>query len=204
MSMKNLCTILFGCALASSALGQDMTPFNEFNMERDRISKNSMLVLGGWSIANMVAGGIGMATTPGKSEANYFHQMNLAWNVVNLGIAVTAYFGARKRMRLPYNLDIPNTFEAQRKVGAIYLINFGLDFLYAGGGLWMWEHGRSNSLDKNSEMLQGYGTSLILQGGFLLVYDLANYMVHARHWKKKRAGMWDQLQFNGTTIKYTF
>lgn len=182
---------------------QDMFPFDRFNEERVRISAHSMLVLGGWATGNMIAGGIGMATTPSGSEAHHFHQMNLLWNVVNLGIAVPAYVGARRSLRRGTALDIPATFGTQRRVEALYLINAGLDLAYMGAGLWLWENGRSRS-HANSERFQGFGTSLLLQGGFLFVYDLACYAVHTRHWKGARRGLWQQLRFNGTSLELHF
>lgn len=191
-------------AITLTAQAQVPDDFMQFNAQRERTSATSMLVLGGWAVGNLVAGGVGMATTPSGSEAFHFHQMNAAWNVVNLGIAVPAYLGAKKRLRGPSTLDIPGTFDAQRKVEAVYLINTGLDLAYMGAGLWLWENGRGDPAAKRSEMFQGFGTSLLLQGGFLFVYDLANYIVHARHWKRSRAGLWQHLQFNGTSIRYAF
>ena len=119
MTIRQLLGSLLACStLAAQAQVPD--DYLQFNAQRERTSGTSMLVLGGWAVGNMVAGGIGMATTPSGSEAFHFHQMNAAWNVVNLGIAVPAYLGARKRLRAPSTLDIPRTFDAQRKVCLLY------------------------------------------------------------------------------------
>lgn len=192
---------IIGVLLTFKAGAQDLALYNAHNSERERITANSMLVLGGWAIGNMAVGAAGALTTPAGTEANYFHQMNIYWNVVNLGIAVPAYIGARKHR--DRSLTIPQTFDKQRSVEAIYLINVALDVAYTGTGLWMQERG--NTLDgKRGELLRGFGKSLMLQGGFLLVYDVINYAAHARHWKKNRSKLWEQLQFNGTSIRYTF
>lgn len=72
------------------------TDLVKFEKERIRISKNSMLVLGGWSVANIV--GSGIATNTSNREMRYFHQMNVMWGGINLAIAGLGYFGnARKR-----------------------------------------------------------------------------------------------------------
>ncbi len=178
--------------------------FARFNAERDRSTATGMLVLGGWATGNLLAGGIGMATTPPGSEAWHFHLMNAAWNTVNLGIALPAWAGARKRLRTPAALDIPGTFDAQRKVEVLYLINGGLDLAYLGAGLWLWEHGHGDPALAHRELFRGFGTSLLLQGGFLLAFDVASYLVHARHWRRARAGLWRHLQVNGTSIRYAF
>ncbi len=202
MHPRPIALALCACCLFS-ARAQWPADFDRFNQERERTAATSMLVLGGWAVGNLAAGAVGMATTPAGSEAYHFHQMNAAWNVVNLGIAVPAYLGARKRSRGPATVDIPGTFEAQRKVEAVYLINTALDLGYMGAGLWMQQRGMAGPGTARSEMLQGFGTSLLLQGGFLFAYDLANYIVHAGHWKRERAGLWQHLQFNGTSIRYT-
>lgn len=194
----------FLASIALVAAAQVPEDFTRFNAQRDRTSATTMLVLGGWALGNLAAGGIGMANTSPGSEAFHFHQMNAAWNVVNLGIAVPAYLGARKRMRRPAMLDIPGTFEAQRKMETVYLINTALDLAYAGAGVWMHERGTGDPASAQRARLRGFGTSLLLQGGFLFAYDLASYIVHARHWKRARAGLWQHLQFNGTSIRYDF
>ncbi|MEO8069739.1 MAG: hypothetical protein ABI599_18730 [Flavobacteriales bacterium] len=205
--MEGLHTRLRSGLLSLSVLGvfaskaQDLALYDNYNTERERITANSMLVLGGWAIGNMAVGAFGALTTPAGTEANYFHQMNIYWNVVNLGIALPAYVGARKHRDRP--LSIAGTFDKQRSVENIYLINVALDVAYTGAGSWMRESGNDFE-GKRGEVLSGFGNSLMLQGGFLLVYDLINYTVHTQHWKKHRGKLWEQLQFNGTSIQYTF
>jgi hypothetical protein len=70
--------------VSCSAIAQDMTLLDGYNRERNAITRTNMLVLGGWGLGNMVGGLAGVLTTPKGSEANYFHQMNIYWNVVNV------------------------------------------------------------------------------------------------------------------------
>jgi hypothetical protein len=56
----------------------------------------------------------------------------------------------------------------------ILLFNAGLDVGYMATGAWIWERG----LRKGSERLEGYGKSLLVQGGFLLAFDLVLYLLH--------------------------
>ena len=65
----------------------------EFNTVRLKTSETLMLTYGSWSLANLAVSSYGWATT--DYEAKYFHQMNFAWSVVNLAIAIPSYFRAR-------------------------------------------------------------------------------------------------------------
>jgi hypothetical protein len=130
-----------------------------------------MYVLGGWALANMAAGAYGWATFEG--EKKYFSQMNLFWNVVNLSIAGIALYSN-------YNTDLLSTgadeiLTKHLKTERLFLINSGLDVGYMGAGLLM-RHLSSGSA-KRGDLLKGYGNAVILQGGFLLVFDLFMYFI---------------------------
>jgi len=130
-----------------------------------------MYVLGGWALANMAAGAYGWATFDG--EKKYFSQMTLFWNVVNLSIAGFALYSN-------YSTDVSLLNEGELlakhlKTEKLFLINSGLDVGYVGAGLLM-RHLSSNS-EKRGDLLKGYGNAVILQGGFLLVFDMAMYFI---------------------------
>ena len=63
-----------------------------FEKKRVNITKKSMMVLAGWSAVNMVTSAF--ATKNNNDEMRYFHQMNVLWNGVNIGIAALGYLGA--------------------------------------------------------------------------------------------------------------
>jgi len=156
---------------------QDSTKFlYNYNYNRIKTTKTAMVVLGGWGAANIAAGLIGRSQTTG--EARYFHEMNAIWGAVNLGIATASYLGNRKLNPGKYNWQ--ESLHEQRKIEKIYLINGGLDLAYIGTGIFLQERGRNRQKDQ----LKGYGTSLITQGAFLLLYDGVNYMIHRHHRKK--------------------
>ena len=103
----------------------------KFEKERIKYSKNSMLVLGGWSAANMIVSGI--ATNTRNREMRYFHQMNVMWGGINLAIAGLGYWGAgREKIDNPTLADV---LKHQNKIEKTYLINAGLDVVYIGAGL---------------------------------------------------------------------
>ena len=77
-NMKRTILLLVLASLAHASFAQT-TDLVTFEKERIGISKKSMLVLGGWSVANIV--GSGIATNTSNREMRYFHQMNVMWAV---------------------------------------------------------------------------------------------------------------------------
>lgn len=189
--------LILGCL---SVNGQDMEVFNTYNKELNTHSRNGMIALGSWATGNLIAGTAGALTTEPGSMMFSFHLMNASWNVVNLGIAIPAYFGARKRLKKEY--DIPGTFKLQKQQETLYLINAGLDVLYVGSGVFLQEFGNRYSNQNVRNSFKGMGYSLIMQGGFLLIFDAVMFGVHKSHWNKNRAKIWEQLEFNGASIKW--
>ncbi|MDR9410827.1 MAG: hypothetical protein RI573_18425, partial [Balneolaceae bacterium] len=92
------------------------------NQNRIGLNSNGMLVLGGWAVSNMIVGGIGMAKTSGSTK--YFHQMNTAWNTVNLAIAGFGYYGLRNQSA---QMSLSETITEFHNFEKILLFNAGLD-----------------------------------------------------------------------------
>jgi hypothetical protein len=69
-------------------------------------------------------------------------------------------------------LQILNDHESFQK---LLLLNAGLDVAYFSFGLYLKERSKTSS---SADRLRGYGNSLLLQGGFLLAFDLILYFVH--------------------------
>lgn len=143
----------------------------EFYSKHLQTQNTGMVVLGSWAVANIVTGAYGWSRYSG--ETKYFHQMNLFWNTVNLGIAG---FAIHNNMQLdPLTFGSEEALEEARNIEKILLINSGLDIGYIGAGFLL-KHVASNS-ENRKDLLTGYGNSLILQGSFLLVFDLILYGV---------------------------
>ena len=159
--------LLFSCAAAQTY--PDLSGLEEVRLGHQR---KAMLALGGWAVGNI---GLGLALR-GHTEGSTrrFHEMNAIWNVVNLGIAGIGYFtlgGAETQVLAAWKENL--SFEK------ILLFNAGLDVGYMLGGLYLRE--RSRRPDADADRLRGYGTSIILQGGFLFAFDLVNYFIaHGR------------------------
>jgi hypothetical protein len=173
-------------------------PLKEFNESRIQTDKKLMIGLGSWATANLVVSGIGWATVP-DGEAHYFHQMNVMWNTVNLGLAIPGFIKARKASS---TLTFAETVRTQHQTEKIFLINTGLDIGYMAGGLLLRSEARSNPLKQYQ--FNGYGNSLLMQGGFLFVFDLAAYMIHHRHAKKSLDPLMNTIEMssNGLGLKW--
>jgi hypothetical protein len=164
----------------------------EINEKRISMNSNGMLVLGGWAISNIAIGGIGMTQTSGNTR--YFHQMNAAWNTVNLAIAGFGYYGLRNQSP---DITLSETIFEFHNFEKILLFNAGLDIGYMAIGAYLWERG----IRKDSNRLIGYGQSMILQGGFLFTFDVILYLL-SRTESSALINSLDRIQFTGTQIAF--
>ncbi|WP_375578567.1 hypothetical protein ABWH96_16280 [Marivirga tractuosa] len=142
--------------------------------ERDvKIRKTGMAILGTWAVGNMITGAIGRSQASGQTA--YFHEMNLIWNVVNLGIAGAGYYFTAKG-------DMPESASAllndQVSFQKTLLFNAGLDLAYIAGGFYLMERAKNTTI--RPERLKGYGKSVILQGSFLFVFDIILHTIHSK------------------------
>ncbi|HET8859562.1 DUF6992 family protein [Marivirga sp.] len=170
---KFFLTLLLTAFLFSfDGFAQDLSPANAYE-KNVKIKKTGMAILGTWAVGNIVSGAIGRSQTSG--QAAYFHEMNLIWNVVNLGIAGAGYYFTATG-------DMPESTSAllndQVSFQKTLLFNAGLDLAYIAGGFYLME--RSKNTTNKPERLKGYGKSVILQGSFLFVFDIILHTVHSK------------------------
>ncbi len=144
---------------------------NQFFENHLNASNTGMYVLGSWALMNIGTGAYGWSKYHGNEK--YFFQMNLFWNVVNLSIAGMAVYSNWHLDYSQFSQDEMLLKSAQTE--RILLINSALDLGYIGTGFLL-RH-LSGTTDKRKDLLLGYGHSLILQGGFLLVFDLVLFGV---------------------------
>lgn len=144
---------------------------NDFMLKSLKTQNAGMIILGSWAVANLVSGGYGWASTTGQRK--YFHQMNFIWNVVNLSIAGFALYNNSSTQI--EHFQTAEFLAKHLKTEKILLINSALDVGYIGAGLLLKHYGAKP--DNYKSLLSGYGNSLILQGAFLLVFDLTLYQV---------------------------
>lgn len=149
----------------------EMDQLRLFQAERSSTNHTAMLVLGSWAIGNIIIGTYGNSTATG--QVKYFHQFNALWNTVNLGIAGFALLGMSGQD--PSSMTALQVLNDHTSFQSFLLLNAGLDLAYVSFGLYLKERSKSSS---NAGRLRGYGYSLLLQGGFLLAFDLILYFVN--------------------------
>lgn len=167
----NFYLVFFTFFFTLSAYAQSDSVFYSFHQNRMNVNETAMLVLGSWAAGNILVGTYGNFKASG--EAKYFQQFNAMWNVVNLGIAAFGYLNA-----VNYEPSSMTKLEILNEYGSLQsflLLNAGLDVAYIATGFYLKERSKNSS---SSERLRGYGNSLLLQGGFLLAFDVALYFIH--------------------------
>jgi len=118
----------------------------------ERTLDAGMGTLNGWALANITTGTL-MSIQAEDPQPVAFHQMNAGWNTVNLALATTGLI-----------LDRP---VEPKKLARLFWINTALDVGYMAGGLAM----RQRGLRLDQPELVGWGDAILLQGGFLFVFD---------------------------------
>lgn len=133
--------------------------------------KIGMYTLGGWALGNIAISGSLYFNSQGATQR--FHEFNVAWNLVNLGLA-----GAGLYTALHTDFAAMTPLERARdhlQLEKILLTNAGIDVGYIATGFYLME--RSKNVPKHQDRLLGYGRSLLLQGGFLLLFDATLYYI---------------------------
>jgi len=177
-------TFLFS-QLSAQKADSVSTNLVDLQLRQTNFNKIAMVSLNTWAVGNIAYGTIANFQTTG--EAKYFHQMNAIWNVVNLGIGIPGIVGAYKQRE---QMNFEQLYKSQRKMETIYLVNAGLDVAYMTAGVASRLYANQKTGTDNYRF-KGYGTSLILQGGYLFAHDLAmfillktNTKLFDKEWKK--------------------
>ncbi len=158
------------------------------------IQKNGMIVLSSWAGLNILTGLTGNFRY--QNETKYFFQMNAAWNVVNMGIAAFGFAGVANAY-----LDVDSSYMLQemRKFDRILLINAGLDVLYMTTGYLLLNNGLKNDRSR----FIGYGRSIMMQGGFLFLFDMILYFTHSPY-TKSLYQITERINITTTGLSITF
>ncbi|WBO83746.1 DUF6992 family protein [Hymenobacter yonginensis] len=146
------------------------------NHARELLAERGMGVLGAWALLNLLVSGYRVMHTDPRAEARYFHLMNVGWAFVNMGIAVWGLLHANPNHVA--GLPLADSLAAQFTMEKILLFNAGLDVAYVVCGSWLRARAATTV---PPEKLLGYGRSLWLQGGFLLLFDVSFYLLYHRY-----------------------
>ncbi|MCF8261564.1 MAG: hypothetical protein K9J12_12375 [Melioribacteraceae bacterium] len=194
--MKTIIAVLLFLFSQQILMAQDLT---NFYTEHLNINQNGMLVLGAWAATNIVAGTTGYFLSQNAQVKN-FHQFNALWNTVNLAIA---YFSYTSNIGIdPSSLTNSEILKETNFLQNFLLLNAGLDAAYLMTGIYLKE--RSKNSEKNSSRLSGYGNGLLVQGAFLLVFDLSLYFIHQNNERLNLYPVIDQFGTIGAGIGLRF
>jgi hypothetical protein len=82
--MKRILIILICIAPFTQSVSQ--TPLQEIFQRQNNISRKGMYALGGWAAGNLLVNS-GLLLTNPEPKTRHFYEMNIYWNLVNLGLA---------------------------------------------------------------------------------------------------------------------
>ena len=168
---------------------QDLVSLDSIAKRRNQLNKTNMTILAGWAGVNILQSSISSANATGTDKA--FFKMNTYWNTVNLALAGFGLYSVKKAMTK--KLSLAQNVHAQNQLEKILLFNTGLDVGYVFGGLYLNERGQRLT----NQQTEGYGKSLVLQGSFLLVFDIVQYYFH--HANGKHLNKWLDIMAVGAT-----
>ncbi len=199
MGKINFLLIVFILLIASSGWAQMQAPseLTSINAKRIKTTQTGMLVLGSWALINLAGGSIASTQTAGATK--YFYQGNALWNTVNLGLAGFSLYTLGKVD--PSSLSLAESIAEQQKIEQLLLFNAGLDVAYIIGGLGLKGYAPNG---KNTAMLEGYGNALLLQGGFLLVFDSVLYYLLHKHGIENLTALLENIQLSSTGIGVSY
>lgn len=176
------------------------TETNLFFQQSLKVENTSMLLLGTWATGNLVVSLHGIQNTDG--EHLHFHQMNTAWSSINLAL-VGIHF-TRKLFRKETHASNTQLMSAHKKIERILLYNTALNIGYITFGIGLKQ--LANTSNGNLDLLTGYGNAMLLQGGFLFLFDAIFYGIQYTRRKQflKQMPLGLTMNANGIGLRYTF
>ena len=165
--------------------------FDSVNSKRYQIAKTGFAVLGSWAALNIAGGIIGQKNTTG--ERKQFYRANVIGGLVDMAFAGIGYFSSRRMEGKPHNTV--ETYKKQALAEKLFLFSVGLDIGAIAYGAYTKERANRFAGEKR-DWLKGAGNALILQGGFLILFDGIQYILHIKN-GKRLAQKLENLSFSG-------
>lgn len=174
----------------------------QFELNKNKLNKNGMVVLTSWASANLIVGAVGYGTSKNFQEKE-FHLMNASWGAINLAISLPGLLSKPKPASSLFQLQ-----KQQTTTEKIFLANAMLDVVYISGGFYLKEMAKNQADIKLQQRFNGFGNSVILQGAGLMVFDAVMTILNNQHRKKHLEPILQKtsLSFSGNSaqIIYSF
>ena len=141
---------------------------------RELLLGRGLVVLAAWALLNLIGSGYLLARADRRFEPYSFHGMNVGWGLVNTALACWSIL--QLHFVAPSGLTVAELFQTQLFNENLFLLNAGLDVAYIMTGYYL----RARALAPEQALpvrLLGFGRSLWVQGGFLLVFDATMWSV---------------------------
>lgn len=184
----------FAGLLASHIGSSQSIDLQSYSNESTKLQRKAMYTLAGWAGANIITGTY--LTSHASGSAAYFHRMNAYWNIVNGTLATVALVRLHKKKP---DQSFADLYKQQQNMERIFLLNAGLDVAYVAAGIYLNEKSKNDKANTNK--WKGFGNSVVLQGGFLLVFDGVMYtLMHSKGKRLERVLEKIQLSSNGSGI----
>lgn len=170
---KTIVSICLMACIVLSVRAQSDSLLRSIAQKQFKLQRTSTQILAGWSAANLVISGVAIGKSEGSTR--YFHEMNLYWNAVNVGIAGLGLLSLRKAQ---HNATVSSVVKDHYTLQKTLLFNTGLDVAYMTSGLWLLDKSKTEMNQTRNQRFRGFGQAVLIQGGFLFVFDLTNYLLH--------------------------
>lgn len=168
--------VLTGTLLGlGSARAEELAP-QQFATDRLLAQQRAMWILNVWAGVS-VASGIVMAVQKNQTRLNFAGYQNIGWGMVNAAIATIALVGISSDLQtitvsdtLTRGQGLFEELMEEQRFSKILLVNIGLDvgYMLVGGALMY----AAKSGLRRSDAFFGSGAGVVLQGAFLLVFDI--------------------------------
>lgn len=136
---------------------------------QDVLSRRLLL----WSALSIIAGAL-LVAFGASAWWHGFGVQALAWGAIDAAIALFGQLSARKRRAA--GLGGPETFAREaRNLRRLLWVNTGLDVLYLAGGVAL-----IRTMGAQNPFAAGSGWGVVVQGGFLFIFDLLHALAVPR------------------------
>ncbi|MCC3154475.1 hypothetical protein Q3A66_15430 [Hymenobacter sp. BT770] len=155
---------------------------NRLYLASEQLVGWGLAVLAAWALLNLTVSGYFVSRADRRYESYPFHGMNVGWGMINAGLACWGVL--HLHFTAPAGLRLGDLVQAQLANENVFLLNAGLDVAYVMTGFFLRALAGLPAQPKPVRLL-GFGRSLWVQGGFLLVFDVAMWSLlhgHGKSW----------------------